>query len=337
MTKRKNSKGVDLKPFLLYFGIVLFVFTTFLGYFFIPSEKGLLPISVFALIAGIIYENKRLTQKWSTVFYVTLFAYVLSYLSFLPGRNESIYNLENHIRYWPYSFIFIYVILAIAFNKEKLTPKLTEGITLLQSIAFIYWVIDFGFNNLHNIIVIVLVAIGFILTVFSIFNAFSYFTLSKISRFTLSIWSSIVMLLFAVENIYNVYQNEQIESTSNLTQGLFIGLQYFLLGVCSIYIVHNFMMLVSFLPGKGTFFNKQYFKDVKELKEEHILRFSEMQVRKLQSLFCLIFLGAIFSLNYYYRILPRNVAIWIVFVIFPYILFTYDYLIEHKKTTANSC
>jgi hypothetical protein len=330
--KRKSSSGFDLKPSIIVVGLFLLaisiIILTFLNY----SNKRLIPISIFALIAGIVYENRRLSEKWSTTIYSGLFSFILSFFSFCPGKHEIEYNLENHIQIWIYSFIFFFVFLGVVFNKEKIIPKLTEGITLLQSIAVAYWIIDFGIIYSNNIFIIFLLVVALLFSMYSAYNAFSYVALSTLSRFVLSIWSSIVMVLFAVDNIYSVYQNEQIEDTAILSQGLLIGLQYFLLGVCSIYIVQNFMMLVGFLPGKGTFFNDKYFKDVVNLKNEHIARYSDIQVNKLYSLFCLLFVGTVFSLNYYFKLLPRNTSIWLVFVIFPYIILIYDYLRNLKKT-----
>jgi hypothetical protein len=37
------------------------------------------------------------------------------------------------------------------FIKEKVIPKLTEGITLIQSMSIIYWIIDFGVFETQNI------------------------------------------------------------------------------------------------------------------------------------------------------------------------------------------
>jgi hypothetical protein len=139
------------------------------------------------------------------------------------------------------------------------------------------------------------------------------------------------MMLFASDNIYRVYQNEQIENTADITHGLYIGLQFFLLGVSCIYIIQNFIMLMGFMPGRGTFFNKQYFRDIKELKKDHVKRYSDRQVKILHSFFCILFTGTIFLLNYHYQILPRHVAIWIVFVIFPFILDIYDYVARRKN------
>jgi hypothetical protein len=165
---------------------------------------------------------------------------------------------------------------------------------------------------------------------YSLFHAFTNTTLTKTSRLTLSIWSSILMMLFASENIYLVYQNEQIENVANLTNGLKIALQFFLLGVSSIYIIQNFLILVRFLPSKSNFFNAQYFIDLKELKNEHIKRYSGSQVNIIHSFFCLVFSVIIFGLNYQYQIIPRQGAIWLVFVTFPFILIICDEAIRKK-------
>ncbi|MBZ4044073.1 hypothetical protein [Flavobacterium hibisci] len=142
----------------------------------------------------------------------------------------------------------------------------------------------------------------------------------------LSIWSTIIFVLFAAENIIRTFQNEQIENSQNLTSGFYITVQYFLLGVSGVYIVQNFTMLIAFMPGKGTFFNKQYYKDLKELKNDHINRYSFQQVKILHSLYCIMFTGSLFYLNYYYKVMPKHIAIWLVFVTFPLILNLWNFI-----------
>ena len=90
-------------------------------------------------------------------------------------------------------------------------------------------------------------------------------------------------------------------------------------------------MLMGFLPGRGAFFNAKYFRDLKELKSDHIKRYSDRQVSILHSFFCVLFTGTIFGLNYHYQILPRHIAIWIVFVTFPFILIIYDIATRGKN------
>jgi hypothetical protein len=248
------------------------------------SSRRLVPISILTLIAGLFYESKRMTEKWTPILLIGLGSLMFSFLSFLPGRNESEYNFENHIELWPYSFATFFTIFSIVYHGEKVIPKLTEGITLLQSIAVIYWVADYGLLDTDNFFLLSVMFIGTLFSVFSIVHAFTSIELTRTNRLTLSLWSSIIMLLLATDNIFRIFQNDYIENTTNIGDGLFIGLQYFLLGVSAIYIVQNLLMLSGFLPGKGTFFNAEYYRDLNRLKKEHIKRYSANQVSSAHSL-----------------------------------------------------
>ena len=161
---------------------------------------------------------------------------------------------------------------------------------------------------------------------YSLFHAFSNAVLARGSRLALSIWSSIIMLLFAADNMYGMYHYDQIENMTDLYLALYAALQFFLLGVSSMYIVQNFFMLTEFFPGKHTFFNKEYFRDLKELKKKHIDRYSTTQVNPVHSLFCVLFAGSFFAINYHYQLLPRHLAIWIVLFSFPYVIMIFNFL-----------
>ncbi len=329
---RKTKKGFELKNYMIFIGVLILMFLTYIGYRINNSEGRLIPISVLALIAGVIYENKRITEKWSTVLYSALGSFLFSFLAFLPGKRERIYDFENHIEMWPYSFIFIFIIITICFNEEKVIYKLTEGITLIKSVAITYWVIDYGFVKTENIFMLTIMSIGLLFALFSILHAFTHIELNRTNRLILSIWSSIILVLLALDNIYRVYQNDDIENTGNLINGVWIGTQYFLLGISSVYIVQNMIMLIGFLPDKNSFFNTRYYKELKELKDKHIKRYSQEQISILNSLLCIIFTSITFFLNYKYQILPRHTVIWLVFVLFPIILYILEY-IKRKTTT----
>jgi hypothetical protein len=216
-------------------------------------------------------------------------------------------------------------------REDRVTPQLTEGITLLQSMAVVYWVIDFGLLSTDSVRLRILMLVGLMFSLYSLFHALTHAVLSRAARLTLSIWSSVIMLLFAVDNIYAVHQNKQIEQVADLSQGLHIGLEFFLLGVSAIYVVQNALMLFRFLPASGKFFNKEYLAELQQLKEAHVKRYSEQQVHALDSLFCVVVSGTAFALNYYYRILPKNLAIWTVFVSFPLILACYARLSRREN------
>ena len=307
------------KNFILIFfiGLIVLLLTVSFAVTSQTSGKRLIPISILALIAGVLFEGKRVSEKWSTVFSLTLVSLILSMLAFLPGKREHHYQFEDHIALWPYWFIIIFSIGSVFTHGDKIKPRLTEGITLLQSIAVVSWVVDYGIFATGGYFAKTLMGVCLLFSLYSAFHAFTYTQLTKRGRLTLSIWSSIIMLLFAIDNIYRVYQNDQIENTADISHGAYIALQFFLLGVSAIYIVGNFLMLMRFLSGKGSFFNAEYFRGLRELTNEHVDRYSHHQVSVGYSLMAAVFATGIFSSNHYYQILPRHLAVWLIFVIFP--------------------
>lgn len=281
-----------------------------------------------ALFAGLLFESIRISGSWKTVAGIFAGTYISSLVSFLPGKHERVYSFENHIEMWPYFFIFIFALFFGAVYKEKVTAKLTEGITLLLSISLIYWAVDYGFTNYHSWFSVSLMIIGLLLSIFSIFNALTHLHLSRANRLTLSIWSTIIMFAFAIDNIIRVFSNSDIES-SYLSDGLYIGIQYFLLGVSAVYIMQNYMLLAAFLPSK----NGNYRKDLKENTKDHIDKYSDEQVNIGQSLFCIIFTLTVYGLNHMYQVLPRHTMIWLVLLTFPLILHLITLLNGHKTPT----
>ena len=314
-TKRKSA-GISLIPFLIIAGIIGLTLTVYIGYRASISDGKLFSIGLIALFAGLLFESFRVSDNWKTVMGIFVGTYLFSLVSFLPGKREHQYNFENHIEMWPYFFIFIFALFFGIVHKDRVTAKLTEGITLLLSISLIYWAFDYGFINYHNWFSISLMIIGLVLSIYSIINALTHIQLSKINRLTLSIWSTIIMFAFAIDNIIRVFSNPEIESSKYLSDGLYIGIQYFLLGVSAVYIMQNYMLLVAFLPSK----NGNYKNDLKENKKDHIERYSDEQANVGHALFCIVFTSTIYWLNHKCQILPRHTMIWLVFLVFPLIL-----------------
>lgn len=315
MTNSRKSAGTKFSPLLLIGGALGIVFTIYISYRASISNKTLFPISLIALFAGLLFEGLRIAGDLKKVSKIFALTYILSLFSFLPGRDEEQYIIEKHISIWPYLFIFIFAILFVSSYKEKVTAKLTEGATLLLSISLIYWAIDYGFINNHSAFSISLIIIGSIFSIFSFINALSYIHLSRTIRLALSIWSTIIMFAFAVDNIIRVFRNSDIES-AYLSVGLYISLQYFLLGVSAVYILQNYILLAAFIPRRS----KNYKKNLIENKKDHIDRFSDEQVNIGQSLFCIVFTGTVYWLNHKFQLLPRHTMIWLVLIIFPILL-----------------
>lgn len=303
-------------PIAIVLGVLGVALTIYIGYRASMSDEKLFSVSLLALFAGLLFESFRITDNWRNVIYIFTGTYFFSIFSLLLGIIGSDYNFQFYIEFWPYYFMFIFSMTTAIFNKDKVTAKLTEGISLLQSISIIYWAIDYGFINIDNWFAKLLLIIVFVFSLFSIVQSLSNITLSRTVRLTLSIWSSIIMLAFAIDNVYRVYQNEDIETTKFLSQGLYIGLQYFLLGISVIYVTQNYMLLAGFLPSK----NGDYENDLKVTKEEHIERYSDKQVLIGHSILCILYTVTFYVLNYRYQILPRHTMIWLVFLTFPFAL-----------------
>ena len=124
------------------------------------------------------------------------------------------------------------------------------------------------------------------------------------------------MFAFAIDNIIAVFSNQDIESSIYLSQGIYIGIQFFFLGISAVYIMQNYILLATFLPDKSG----NYKNDLKENVKDHIARYSDKQVPIGNSMFCIFYAGLLFGLNYKYQVLPRNTMVWIVLVTFPLII-----------------
>lgn len=324
--KKRKSAGINLTVFVSIAAFIGLALTVYIAYRASISDRKLFSVSLIALFAGLLFESFRVTDNAIKVIGVFVGAYLFSLFGFLPWKHEHIYDFENHIELWPYVFIFIYTLFYAIAHKNRVTTKLTEGVTLLLSISIIYWAFDYGFMNYHNWLAISLVIIGLLFSLFSIINALTHIHLSRTNRLTLSVWSTVIMFLFAIENIIRVVSNPDIESTIYLSDGLYIGIQYFLLGVSAVYIMQNYLLLEAFLPNK----NGNYKHDLKENKKEHISRYSDEQVSIGQSLFCIFFTSTVYWINYKFQILPRHTMIWLVFLIFPMILYVINLI--NKQT-----
>lgn len=318
---RKKSAGFDIMSIIIVLGVIGLLLTIYIGYRAAISDRKLFSVSLLALFAGLIFESIRVSGSWKTVAGIFAGTYLVSLIAFLPGKREHVYNFENHIEMWPYVFLFFFALFFGIAYKDRVTLKLTEGITLLLSLSLIYWTVDYGFINYHNWFAYTLLAISFLMTAFSIVNALTNLHLSKTTRLTLSIWSTIIMFAFAIDNIYRVFENPDIESTY-LSDGLYIGLQFFLLGVSAVYIMQNYMLLAAFLPSK----NGNYRLELRENKEDHIERFSDEQVLTVHSILCILYAVTIYGLNYKYQVLPRHTMIWLVFLTFPLLVRLFDFL-----------
>ncbi len=313
--KKQLSKGSKRLLFLLavLFAIVVGV-TIYLFQRVHISDRKIFRLSFIALLLGLVLEYRRIAEKWIPVLWTALGAYLLSFSAFGRGRREGYYSFEAHLESWPWHFLGSFILIALIVHYRKLTVSITEGTTLLLTAAINYWLWANGYWQTDLLIVKLLLYINICFSVTALYHAFTYSHLGKGARLALSVWSSIILLILAIDHILYHYNYGDIENFPVLYDQIFIFLQYFLLGVSGIYIAHNISMIAAYLPGK------YYRENVRKMNSLHIKRFSETQVRIKDATIVLLFSLSLFGVNAYFRLLPVNFIIWLTIGSAPFFL-----------------
>lgn len=310
MNRKKVNEGYSNNTLLKGIAIAIIPFFLFIAYILYRSEKSVVPLSIFALLAGVFLESKRLSKKWSTVFYKFLASLAISAFSFLPFSDETSYNVEGHITTWIYVFLFTFLFISLGFYREKIKLFLSEGVTLNLSLGIIYWLTENEFYISSFIVVKSAAALFIIVAIFTIINTFLRFKLTPTIRLLLSIWSSIVLMILALDNILNILNN-QVEDAFLIMDKIVIVLQYLFLGISSIYILLNISMLIDFIPDRSAKTKKEHIDNFNTIKSEHINRYSANKTSKKLTLICLVVSIVFYSSNYLFQFLPTNAAIWL--------------------------
>ena len=319
---------------------VLIAMASVIALFFIfkkvlVTEKALVSLTFLPLIFGIIFELKRLRVCWQDIIVQIVLALGFSLIvAFIPWKKETLYTFEGHIGNFTFVFVALFLIISIIYfienkKKEKLTAPLSEGILFVQSLSILYLIFDvLDFKNLH-FLEIILFIIGVLFSSISIFHAFSQRKHHSSSKFILSLWSSIIMLLFGLIYIKSVFQYEISEQYS-FGNNTISFIQYFLFGTSAIYMLRNLYFIFGFLPLKGET-SAEYEKRKTDLKNIHIDRFSEQQLPIFTALFCLLFVGGIYFLNFKFQWIASFTMIWLVFTFFPLVILGWENLILKQK------
>ena len=309
------SRSQKIFAILLLLGLLLTV--GFTQYYF-----GLwFPLSVVALMLGFIFELHKRVKNWSAILVFSLVVFVLSLYNFFFYKHEVTYDIITHVARWPFVICGLMLLFSTAFFYEHITEPITEGVVLMQSLSFIYWLYALGWlGQTHGIFVycFLLVCAGFVL--FSLFHAFSYARLFFVTRLFLSLWNTMVVSVLGIYQIYRMYHHEAVEQAKTINGSVILFAQYFLLGASVLYILNSILLLVQFLPSRSQFFNQEYFQDVRASGAFHAMRVSEQQVRIWESCFCLILTLLVYGFNEYYQVLPWYHMVWAVFVTFPILL-----------------
>jgi hypothetical protein len=319
--KRKES-GISLNwPFRILVAAAI-GFTVVLAMHIHESPRLLVSWTLFAMACGVLFEFRMITQRWTVVLWSTLGAFMVSFLAFIPGKYEHVYNLEDHIKLWPYVFCVILAFIAATIERKKATIWLDEGWTLLLTLSFGYWLLDkgvFGFNNAASSILGICVLL---LLCFVIAQVIFPSAITKRGRLWLSVWSAVIMTILAVDNIIQVFGMGNVEEATSKVFMLRIFVSNFLVGMASIYLARNLVMLLGFIPDRDHSGYRNYRKNLKKLKREHVERYAETQLDSRMAVWCCVLVCGAFGLNMVLELVPVNTMIWLTFLVIPRLLRT---------------
>ncbi len=323
MPKNQHKNEIKIRWIWGGVGVLLLIGVSFLVLYTYVKQGTMLPLGLFALIGGLLYKSYQVNRDFWLSFTLVVVSLLFSLLGLIPSAKEFEVSIIEGASKVPLYFIFIYSLFTVVFNYDKLLPRLHEGITFLQSLALLYLLIEVDLFTSRNMGVWLLLLLAVAFFIYASYHAFTQKKHSKNSRFILSIWSTIVYAFFAVLYLLD-FIFVRITFSDHLTwNGVLILIQYFLLGVSLLYILHNFFMIISFFPGRGSFFNKIYFQEIREAKQQHISRYDTNQQSLDISVLSLLFAVVLFGFNYVFKLVQPELVIWMLFFSFPLILNTY--------------
>lgn len=120
-----------------------FLFSVYLIYYAIRSDQQFIPFSMFALIAGLIYESYRITKSYEQILIYSLISYVISLLAFLPDKNEISYSFDTHFKIWIFFYLFTYLLIFIFQHDKKPQLQLAKA-----PVFYFIWLSSIGCMNI---------------------------------------------------------------------------------------------------------------------------------------------------------------------------------------------
>lgn len=298
-----QSMHLGTKIVMFFFIAVMLSVIVFLFNKVYATDKKITHFYFLPLLLGLVFELKRIANKWSTVIITTIISFFLSFLAFSHSKTEKVYSPDAHVQMWPYFFLMFFVVVAFfAYVFSEEVKEITEGITLLFTIAINYWILANGYWNTGTFLIKSLIVINWIASIFTIYHSVTYHSLGKVNRVLLSLWYAITGLVLAAGNCYQLYQLRNVVMVTTSAESWLLFFQYFLLGVSGIYIVQNLLLVAAyFFPVQGI---------ITEAHSVHLRRFSKEQVYVVDASIVIILSVSLFALNYIYEFVPVNFIIW---------------------------
>jgi hypothetical protein len=302
-------------------GLSLFVLAYYLYIFVIlfQSEQRLIPFTMIALITGMIYQSYQITKNLERILIYSVITAFGSLMAFGQSKSGMVYQFENHVRFWIYAFIFIYLFIMWVEHHKQIRACLDEGSSLLLSMGFIYWIYSKDLFHFTNLGVITLNVLALSFSFYTLVHAFFNIKHRALSRFILSFGSCLIIILLTFDNLFNLTKMGDLNLAKTWQTNLLLILQYFLLGVSSLYLFQNFMLILQYLPSK---YSGSIITNFKSTTLQHIERYSELQLSKFEAFVYFSVSAISYSLNAYFKYIPPNMNIWLIIFCLP-ILFHY--------------
>lgn len=305
-------KSFGMKMQTIMFAIVLFVLIFIDAYRTPSTNTDHISYNIIALIFGLVLESTRLMEKWIDVLLKLVICLVISFI--FTVHND--YNFDRHLQIWPYSFIAIYALVSIFIHEKNLISHITIGDMIIQLPAFIYWILSRAENCLYYSQLTSLCLLPISLLIYAIYAIYRRDELNPSARLTMSISSCIILTILSIDNSIAVFMFPEIEHITISKDHISILMAYFFLGISTMYIVYNFILLMKYYPDK----NMKYSKQKRLANISHLKRFSKFNVNFKYAMMVLLVSTIIYSINYHYKIIHCNMAIWSVFVLTPHII-----------------
>lgn len=297
----------------------------FMGRDIYNSPGHIVPIYLLVMLCGVISENSR-TSSVRMIFATILLAFFISCFNFLGNYTNGHFNAES-LKAWPYFFYAAIIFFMLIRHEKGFILKVHEGLVFLQSMAIVYWFIAATQISFHRASAIIVIGAVVLLFAFTAYHAFSQRTPSYGEQLVLSILSALIFVFFGVVNTSHLLSGADIDTSQLAPSLIFITLQYFMLGVSSVYIAKSLVMVYGFIPGKNEP-TASYGERVVELVKMHLDRVDATQINKGYALITALFTLFIFGANYFFGLLPPTFVIWCIFVSYPLVAYAY-----HKITT----
>lgn len=295
----------------------VFLFSLFIIYSIVTNDHKIIPLSFLAVVLGLVYESYRITHSIEKIKLYAAIAYFISLFAFLPYKNEINYSFDQHLQYWVFGYLICYLLIFITQNRKQTTAFIDYGVSLLFLSSFIYWLFVRNLIHLDHLFTQFLSILLLAYSIFILFHALRSRQFNDLSRFLMSLVTCIIVLILSIDNLVQLFRQGDLSLERAYTDNVLLFSQYFFLGISSLYLFQNLMLLFEFFPNK---YGGSYFSNLKVTYRDHIERMSIQPVSIKKTLFYLTMTVSIYSSNFYYDLLPSNMMIWAVIIVLPVLI-----------------